>query len=333
MTTENNSAVSHVSDAHETLSPATEEKTVPKSTKTRKPSKAENVKGAATQAKEKAKVVPIFTPAQAIGKFAENFDKAKSTKLKDLYDTLQEDFANETNSRIEIGKTLIDARTLLGEDFSKFLGDCVIEMFRRSQSTLYSYIALYQVFSLKFAKNVVVKKALSRIWGAEGCFDTVNGELKEEVSTAIRMCGGIPKSTDSATCEVWARQFVKTVDGLVKKGRSAQPGGRQSAENIIKRSASIVKAYNAFVKSDDKNPVTSKQAIELLTEILVVSIVNLSSSSVTAAFTAATTRVSLNEMKVKNAHEALEASKEVMPDVGDKLAQQKAARDAVRQSA
>src|ERR1700739_595821 len=162
-------------------------------------SKPEELKKAATDAK--AKETEIFTPSQVIGVFTENLSKEVQPKLKSLYDDLLEEFASEASSRIEIGRTLTEIRELLGDTFGQFLKNCVVEVLRKSLPTCYNYIALYEVFSLKFARNKVVKTALSRIWGAEGCFDTVNGKLKPAVDQAIGATGGIPESTDSGTCE------------------------------------------------------------------------------------------------------------------------------------
>lgn len=255
-----------------------------------------------TAAKDaKSKVVEIFTPSQVIGKFAENLPKEESTKLKSLYDDLLSEFASEAQSRIEIGSTLISIRQLLGENFGRFLSDCVQTTLRKSLSTCYSYIAVASAFNLKFAKNKVVKTALSRIWGAEGCFDTVNGELKPAVDEAIGASGGIPESSDSLTCETWARKFVANVDKLVARSREAQPGGRKwDAETMTKKHVGVVKGFRSFITNKS---VSANKAIKLLTAILVEAMVEMSASDIKQAMADATTQISNRKLEVKKAHE------------------------------
>ncbi len=267
-----------------------------------KPSEA--LKVAAKEAKDK--VVQIFTPSQVIGTFAENLAPDTSKKLKSLYDNLLSEFASEAQSRIEIGTTLVSIRELLGENFGKFLADCVQKTLRKSLSTCYSYIALSQAFNLKFARNKVVKVALSRIWGAEGCFDTVNGELKPAVDEAIGASGGIPESTDSLTCETWARKFVANVDKLVASSREAQPGGRKwDAETITKKQVGVVKGFRSFITNKS---VSSNRAIKLLTSILVEAMVEMSASDIKQAMSDATVQISNRKLEVKKAHEDVVAT-------------------------
>jgi hypothetical protein len=262
----------------------------------------ETLTKAATEAK--AKVTPIFTPSQVIGTFASNLDKDTSKKLLPLYDNLLEKFASEAQSRIEIGSTLISIRELLGENFGKFLADCVQGVLRKSLATCYNYIAIASAFNLKFARNKVVKVALSRIWGAEGCFDSVNGELKPAVDEAIGASGGIPESTDSLTCETWARTFVRNVDKLVSQSREPQPGGRKwDSETMKKKHANVVNGFNAFVT---KKGVSSERAIKLLTDILVVAMVEMSASGIKKAMADAATEISNKKLEVKKAHEEIE---------------------------
>ncbi len=266
-----------------------------------KPVVTEDLKKAATEAK--AKVVAIFTPSQVIGTFAENLDKETSSKLKSMYDDLLSEFASEAQSRIAIGTTLVEIRTLLGENFGKFLKDCVVVTLRKSIVTCYNYIALSQAFNLKFAKNKVVKTALSRIWGAEGCFDQVNGELKSAVDEAIGATGGIPESTDSITCETWARKFVANVDKLVANGRSATPGGRKwDAETMTKKHVGLVKGFRSFITNKS---VSANRAIKLLTALLVEAMVEMSANDIKAAFDAATKQISERKLEVKKAHDEI----------------------------
>jgi hypothetical protein len=262
---------------------------------------AEALTKAATEAK--SKVVEIFTPSQVIGTFVSNLDKDTGKKLLPLYDNLLEEFASEAQSRIEIGSTLISIRELLGENFGSFLDNCVSGVLRKSRATCYNYIAIAQAFNLKFARNKVVKTALSRIWGAEGCFDSVNGELKPAVDEAIGASGGIPESTDSLTCETWARKFVANVDKLVARSREAQPGGRKwDAETMTKKHSSVVKGFNSFITNKS---VSAKRAIKLLTDVLVVAMVEMSASDIKQAMADATTQISTRKLEVKKAHEEI----------------------------
>jgi hypothetical protein len=251
----------------------------------------------ATAAAAAAKPAPILTPSQAIGIFTENLPKEQAQLVKADYDKLLTEFANESGSRITIGKLLREVQETLGENFSKFLDDCIVKVLRKSRATCYSYMALASLATLKFAKNKVVSTALFRIWGAEGSFDSVNGELKPVVDQAIGACGGIPESTDSATCEQWVRKFVDTVDQMVRGGRQAQPGGKRwDAETITTKSAQVVKAYRTFITNQS---VSAKKASALLTAILVESMVEMSASEVRTALDAAVKQVSERKADIK----------------------------------
>ncbi len=255
---------------------------------------AEEIKNAAEQAKQPAQ---ILTPSQAIGIFTENLPKEQAQVVKADYDKLLTEFANEGSSKISIGKLLREVQQTLGENFLKFLDDCIVKVLRKSRATCYNYMALASVATLKFAKNKVVATALFRIWSAEGMYDSVNGELKPEVDQAIAACGGIPESTDSATCEQWARKFIEAADALVRGQRQAQPGGKRwDAETVTAKSAAVVKAYNAFITNKS---VSSKKAIALLTEVLVVSMVEMSAVHVREALENATKRVSERKADIK----------------------------------
>lgn len=252
----------------------------------------------------KAAKQTIYTPSQVIGTFTEplaQVDKSKASKLKGLYDDLLEGFANESQGRISVGGTLVKIQELLGEDFTKFLNDCVVKTLRKSIRTCWGYIALYRVFSHKFP-NPVFKTALSRIWGAEGCFDTVNGELSPAVDQAIGAIGGIPAiGTDSVTCEVKAREFVAAVDKLVAQGRKAEPGGRKwDAATMDKKHESVVKGFKSYIGNKS---VSANRATKLLTAILVEAMVEMSVADVNNAFTNAKTEISNRKLNVKKAHD------------------------------
>lgn len=260
---------------------------------------SETLQASAKEAKEK--VVAIFTPSQVISQFSSNLDKETAKKLAPLYDDLLSEFASEAQSRIEIGSTLISTRELLGENFRKFLEDCVVKALRKSLATCYNYIALAQAFNLKFAKNKVVKTALSRIWGAEGCFDSQNGELKAAVDEAIGASGGIPESNDSQTCETWVRTFVRNVDKLVTDGRQAQPGGRKwDAETMTKKHVAVVKGFRSYITNKS---VSAARATKLLTAILVDAMVEMSASEIARAMDDAKAQISQRKLEVKKAHE------------------------------
>lgn len=252
----------------------------------------EQIKAAA----EKAKQVVTFTPSQAIGIFTENLPKDQSSKLKSLYDDLLSEFAQESQSRISIGKTLIQTRELLGENFGKFLQDCVVKVLRKSPATCYNYIALSQAFSLKFAKNNVIATALFRIWGAEGAFDSVNGELKPAVDQAIGACGGIPETKDSATCETWARKFIETCDALVKQGRSAQVTRGWDAETMATKHANVVKAFRSFITNKS---VSAKRASKLLVDVLVEAMQEMSGSEIRTALETAAKQIGEKKADIK----------------------------------
>jgi hypothetical protein len=213
-----------------------------------------------------------LTPSQAIGIFAENLAKPTAKLVKSLYNDLLAEFAAEGTSKIAIGKTLMRLRDELGENYRTFAKDCVITVLRKSEATLYNYIALAEVATLTFASNKVVASALFRIWSAEGCFDSVNGKLKPEVGNAIKACGGIPESTDSLTCEQWARKFVTTIDKLNRTSRSAQVGGRAwDVDTTAKKSAQTIKAFRAYIKNQ---AVSKDLALNLFTDIAIEAILN-----------------------------------------------------------
>lgn len=252
----------------------------------------EQIKAAA----EKAKQVVTVTPSQAIGIFTENLPKDQSTKLKSLYDDLLSEFAQESQSRISIGKTLVQTRELLGENFGKFLQDCVVKVLRKSPATCYNYIALSQAFSLKFAKNNVIATALFRIWGAEGAFDSVNGELKPAVDQAIGACGGIPETKDSATCETWARKFIETCDALVKQGRSAQVNRGWDAETMDAKAANVIKSFRTFITNKS---VSAKRAQKLLTAVLVEAMQEMSGAEIRLALELAAKQIGEKKADIK----------------------------------
>jgi len=233
-------------------------------------SKSEKIEQAANEAKQAAKVVPIFSPSQVIEQFSTDLAKDTRALLLPAYDELLEEFATEGNSRIAIGSTLVRIRGFMGEHWGLFLEKCVVKALNKVKQTCYNYIGLAQVFNLKFDRNRVVRTALLRIWDGQGCYDTENGELKPVVDTAIKANGGIPESTDSQTCEVWARQFVDTVNKLVRQanGRSASPDGRSwDVETMKKKHEQVILNFTKFITH--KN-VSTKRATALLTDILVV---------------------------------------------------------------
>lgn len=228
---------------------------------------ADAITQAAKAAAEKAKV--ILTPSQAIGQFADTQPKENQTKLKNIYDGLLDSFAQESQSRITIGKLLMQAKDLLGDSFggaSGFLKACVVDVLRKSEATCYNYMALASAATVKFAKNPVVSTALFRIWGAEGAYDTTNGKLKDAVDMAIAACGGIPEERDSALCESWARKFIQACDSLTQK-RNAQVDRTWDLETIKKKHESIKNAFSGFLKNKSVN---SKRATALLTDLLIV---------------------------------------------------------------
>jgi hypothetical protein len=218
----------------------------------------------------------ILTPAQSIGIFTEAYEvtpegKKTAKELKSLYETILDGFSAEGQSKIAIGRAMNEARVLLGETFGKFLQDCVVKALRKSSATCYNYMALATAAVHQFGANKVVADAVFRIWSAEGCFDTQNGELKPVVKEAIGAAGGIPESTDSAACEAWARHFVNLVDQLVAKTRKAQPGGRKwDAKMVQTKAEELVKKYVTFLnKTSSKG---RKPALTLLTAIVIKSL-------------------------------------------------------------
>jgi hypothetical protein len=221
---------------------------------------------AATEHIAKAEAKNSLTPMQVIGTFSENLSKAQSKVVKSLYDDLLKEFAAEGTSKIAIGKTLNRLRDELGDKYRTFMKDCVFGILRKSQATCYSYMALADAATLKFAKSVKVSSALFRIWGAEGCFDTENGKLSPVVDQAILACAGVPEETDSQGAEQWARKFVSTVDKLLKDSRAAQPGGRSwTAEVITAKKAQTIKGFRAFLKNQ---AVSKDLAMQLFADLV-----------------------------------------------------------------
>ena len=248
-----------------------------------------------------AKVKQIFTPSQVIGTFCENLPKDQSTEVKSLYNHLLDAFSDESSSKLEIGKTLLTLREKLGENYAKFEADCIISVLRKSLGTLRNYMAMSQAFSLKFAKaSQTARTALSRIWSAEGCYDTQNGELKPTVDEAIAASGGLPDSNDSLICETWARKFVDACDRLVKQARKPQVGRAWDAETISKKNAAIVKQFRAFIAHKS---VSSKKAIALLAAVLVEARLEMSAQAVTDAMNMATEQIAKRTADIKETAE------------------------------
>lgn len=230
---------------------------------------------AATEAK--AAEGNLLTPDQMIGQFAETLDKQAQPKIKDLYTKIREGFASEGQSRISIGRALNEARTLLGENFGKFVQDCVVKELRKSSKTCYNYMALASAAVHQFAANKVIATALFSIWSAEGCFDSENGDLKPAVKEAVLACGGIPDSQDSQVCEQWARKFVVAVDKLVTKTRVAQAGRKWTAEVIKAKAERIVSQFVTFMdKTNTKRSmaVLSALVVKALSEGMSIDAVN-----------------------------------------------------------
>lgn len=279
----------------------TEQVTAPESKPAEKKTKAQTEIEKKAEEVKKAPPKAELSPSQAIGTFTESLDKKQATVVKTLYDELLTEFATEASSKIAIGRTLLRLRDELGENYRKFVQDCVIDVLRKSEATLYNYIALAQAAVHKFAANKVFATALFRIWSAEGCFDSQNGELKPAVDDAIRAIGGIPETKDSSECETLARRFISKVDALVKAGRSAQPGGRKwDAEMQAAKHAATVKAFRSFITNDS---VSSKKAIKLLSDVLVEAMVEMSAADIKAAFEMATKQIGERKANIKETSE------------------------------
>lgn len=231
------------------------------------------------------KVTEIFSPMQAIGQFASKLDKERKDGILPLWDELLDEFTQEGNSKLSIGNTLIKCENLLGDVWSSFL-EVVQKVLRRDRATCYVYIGTANSFNFAFAKNVVVKNALLRIWDAKGAFDSKNGKALPVVEKAIKACNGIPETTDSQTCEVWAQVFVDTVDEMVRGKRKAQVDRTWDAETYKKNHERVVKTFTSFI--GNKN-VTSPRQIVVLRDILLAAMEpkNMGSYGVNAAFTAA----------------------------------------------
>jgi hypothetical protein len=248
----------------------------------------------------------VLTPAQAIGIFTEPLAKDERGKLKTIYETILDGFSAEGQSKITIGRAMNEARVLLGETFGKFLQDCVVKVLRKSSATCYNYMALATAAVHQFGANKVVADAVFRIWSAEGCFDTQNGELKPVVKEAIGAAGGIPESTDSATCEAWARQFVNAVDRLVATARQAAPGGRKwDAETIAKKQALVVKGFHSFVTNKS---VSARKAIALLSALMVEALVEMSATDINEAIDKARAQVKERKAEINKVHEEQKAA-------------------------
>lgn len=283
--------------------------TASKTAKTSKGKKLEN------KAKD-AKVVPIFTPMQVLGQFEQDLDKQTSKELTPLYENLLDEFASEANSRINIGKTLIAIRKLLGDVFGQFLQKCVVKELRKSAPTCYRYIGLADAFNLKFFKSKPVSVALSRIWDAEGCFDTTTGELKPVVDKAILACGGIPENADSDTAETWARKFVDTVDSLVSNKRKAQVKGNKAwdADTYAKKHDALIGKWKNFA-ANKSNGVTSKRIIATMAEMLAILIDAVDSKAANEAVRQATILFAKGKQAAKDAAKEMELDNAEGPDV------------------
>ncbi len=255
----------------------------------------EGVEAAAQVAKEKANGALVQTPTQAIGIFAENLPTDTGRNLKSLYGDLLAEFSQEGSSKVAIGKTLVSIKELLGENFGKFLDDCVAKTLRRSLATCYNYIALFKAANLKFAKNKVVADALFRIWDAKGCFDSVNGELSPAVDKAIKALDGIPESTDSQLCETWVRRFIVEVDKLVGNGRAARTAAGWDSETMTKKHVAVVKGFRAYVTNKS---VSSNRAISLLTDVMVEALTEMSPSSLTTAIENAKAKIAKRRAQI-----------------------------------
>src|SRR5215469_14125594 len=127
---------------------------------------AEKLTEAAEKANQESKVVPIFTPMQTAGKFADETHLTKDMRPKflDLYDELLTELATEGSSRVAVGNTLIKLRDLFDNSsvWARFLGDCVVKTLRKALRTCYAYIAIADAFNVTFYSNKVVRAALLR---------------------------------------------------------------------------------------------------------------------------------------------------------------------------
>ncbi|MBO0887665.1 hypothetical protein J2P12_01040 [Candidatus Bathyarchaeota archaeon] len=251
----------------------------------------------------KKKETEVFSPMQAIGQFASNLDKDRKDKILPLWDELLDEFASEGNSKIQIGNTLRKCESVLGDVWSTFL-DVIKKTLRRDRSTCYVYIGIADSFNFAFAKNVVVKNALARFWDAKGAFDSTNGKPLPVLDKAIKACGGIPETTDSQTCEVWAQVFVDTLDGMVRGNRKAQVDKTWDSETFKKNHERVVKAFQSFVTN--KN-VDSRHAVLMLRDILLAAMEPkvMGPANVNAAFTAAQVELSKRKKRTQEMVEKL----------------------------
>jgi hypothetical protein len=267
-----------------------------------------------------AKKTEVFSPMQAIGQFTDKLDKQRKDAILPLWDELLEEFASEGNSKISIGNTLIRCESVLGDTWPTFLDVCIDKYLRKSRTTCYVYIGIANSFNFAFAKNGVIKTALSRIWDARGAFDSANGKPLPVLEKAIKACGGIPETTDSQTCEVWAQVFVNTIDEMVRGKRKAQIDKTWDSETYKKNHERIVKSFESFVKN--KN-VDGRRSVLMLRDILLAAMDPklMGPAKVNESFTAA--QVELSRRR--------KLSQEMVEQLAEGTVQQ--ARDSVQQSA
>lgn len=265
---------------------------------------ANKIAEAAKEAEKKA--TEVFSPSQAIEQFRSKLDKDRKDGILPIWEELLDEFSHEGSSKISIGNSLIKAEKLLGDVWDSFL-ETVKQVLRRDRSTCYVYIGIANSFNYAFAKNVVVKNALSRFWDARGAFDSKNGKALPVLDKAIKACGGVPESTDSQTCEVWAQVFVTTLDDMVRGKRKAQVDKTWDSETYKANHERVVKAFQSFVTN--KN-VDSKRAVLMLRDILLTAMEPkiMGAANVNAAFTAAQLELSKRKKRTAEMVEQLEGA-------------------------
>jgi hypothetical protein len=263
---------------------------------------AQKLVAAAEETKKKDS--EVFSPMQAIGQFAANLDKDRKDAILPLWDELLDEFASEGNSRINIGNTLRKCESVCGDIWNTFL-DVVKKTLRRDRSTCYVYMGLADSFNFAFAKNVVVKNALARFWDAKGAFDSTNGKPLPALEKAIKACGGIPTTTDSQTCEVWAQVFVNTIDEMVRGKRKAQVDKTWDSETYKEKHKAVIDRFHAFVIN--KN-VDSKRQVLMLRDILLDAMDPkiMGAAKVNEAFTSAQIELSRRRKRTNEMIEQLE---------------------------
>lgn len=213
----------------------------------RKSQTAKALEAAANAAEVKAKKEKaILTPAQILSQLAEKMPNR--TEVTSIGQELMEAFSDVSESKIDCGRLLDKAQSAWGENWPSFRDKFIVASLRKSVDTISNYIALYRAFSLEFARtSAEFRHALRRIWSAERCFDTTNGELKPVVREAIAAIGGmdaLTKATSGEECAVLAEKFVGICDTL---NRNKRQGARQwTAEKMTEKKIAIVKALGVI---------------------------------------------------------------------------------------